>query len=697
MDPEILSCIRWLMVCLILAMAARTYLKFLSLKFPDGGFILSLGIAMAVTFVSVWLLCTVFKADFDTPICVIVPLLYAVPGLLLNIKRGCFEKKRIKERAEERKRFILGFAVFVLLFLIAFWVKGFRPDIDHQTEQYMDYGFMTAMYRQKCMPFEDMWFAGRDVNYYYLGQAVAVFICYLAGVIPAYGYNLMLCMIFAYLALGTFSLTEAFLSNMGDIKKINCVTGGIMSSVMCSMGGNGHWIIYGMIGQLKEKMLYGKVMTRYWFPMSTLFIGYSPMTMDRAKHEFPSYTMVLGDLHAHVVNILFTISLLMLLFDYALKDREDDKYREIFNPDILLIALLLGLFKGTNFWDFPIYFIVAGSVILFCDIKKYGPTPGTIAAVILKGLIVYATGALIMLPFQKTYVMPLSGIHLCDSHSPVYKLLIIWFVHLLMALSLLIHIAYSGHGDPPVHMHAAAAVTMCGLGLLLLPEIIYVKDIYGEVYQRYNTMFKLTFQGFILLSVAGGICIGVFIGKKYLNVLACIFCVAAIALGSYMGWSVKEWFGNVFDASARKGINATAFIDTDKSYDDVREAIEIINSDPSRHLRIIEEAGNSYSSNNRLSVFTGASTIAGWYVHEWVWHNDSKAIHERNDEVRDFYESGNEERCRRMIEKYDIDYIFVGPDTTGKYVVDYDGFINLGEHVWESDDKSHMLIRIGDG
>ena len=49
MDPEILSCIRWLMVCLILAMAARTYLKFLSLKFPDGGFILSLGIAMAIS------------------------------------------------------------------------------------------------------------------------------------------------------------------------------------------------------------------------------------------------------------------------------------------------------------------------------------------------------------------------------------------------------------------------------------------------------------------------------------------------------------------------------------------------------------------------------------------------------------------------------------------------------------------------
>ena len=42
------------------------------------------------------------------------------------------------------------------------------------------------------------------------------------------------------------------------------------------------------------------------------------------------------------------------------------------------------------------------------------------------------------------------------------------------------------------------------MGLILLPEIVYVKDIYSGDYKRANTMFKLTYQAFIMF----GICFG---------------------------------------------------------------------------------------------------------------------------------------------------------------------------------------------
>ncbi|MCR5507054.1 MAG: hypothetical protein K6F34_00025 [Lachnospiraceae bacterium] len=700
-DPGVFSCVRWLASCLILAVIARAFLSFVTLDLPDGGFTFSLGTAIAVGFMTVWILCTVFGIPFNTPICVTIPILYAAMAILIK-KRWANRKSHtpgnsgtIKCR-DGYRRFIPGFCIFAFLFIIAFWVKGFKPGIDHQTEQYMDYGFMKAMYRQQSLPFEDMWFAGKTVNYYYLGQAVAVFLCRIACVTPDEGYNLVLCTVFAFLAFSVFSLTYSVLKSIRGTKEAGCITGGIMAAVMCVLGGNGHWIVFGIMERLKEKLLYGAAITRYWFPKSTLFIGAATIDPDKAKHEFPAYTLILGDLHAHVINLIFVMTLLIVLADYAVKEKEKDRYRELFDVRIILVSILLGLFKGINFWDFPIYYVVAGAVIMFSDIRKYKAGAGTFAAVMIKGLMIYAIGMFLMIPFYSGYKNPTGGLHLCTTHSPVYKLVIIWFPHVIMAVSLLIFIFLNRNKDT-LNMPVTAAFTMCGLGLLLMPEIIYVKDIYGDEYQRYNTMFKLTFQGFVILSIAGGICIGIFLSRRYLKLLGLIYCFTAVTLGAYMGCSVKEWFGDIFDVEKRQGISATAFIDEDDSYDNVREAIAIINSDLSRHVRILEEAGNSYSPESRLSVFTGAPTVAGWYVHEWVWRNDSSSVKKRHDEVRYFYECGDERICRRIADKYGIDYVYVGPKTNERYNVDPGGFKDMGECVWKNDDGTCMLIRLKDG
>ena len=51
---------------------------------------------------------------------------------------------------------------------------------------------------------------------------------------------------------------------------------------------------------------------RYWFPESTVYIGNYPDIPDKGKHEFPSYTMILGDLHAHYTGLIFTVSVIAL-------------------------------------------------------------------------------------------------------------------------------------------------------------------------------------------------------------------------------------------------------------------------------------------------------------------------------------------------------------------------------------------------
>ena len=84
---------------------------------------------------------------------------------------------------------------------------------------------------------------------------------------------------------------------------------------------------------------------------------------------------MLGDLHAHVINIMFVLTVLAMLFAWLQyrKERMDTLRmgttmqkasirNEALHPVILLLGFFIGMFHMTNFWDFPIYFVVAGAV-----------------------------------------------------------------------------------------------------------------------------------------------------------------------------------------------------------------------------------------------------------------------------------------------------------------------------------------------
>ncbi len=738
-DSGALSAVRWLLVCFVIALTMKPLFEFDGLKPVDEGFSISFGLGLAASFTLTYFLCTLTGCPFNSITCIGCLVFIASAIFFVKRKAGYCSRQKTRESniiiRKKRERFLIGFAVFSLLFLIAFWVKGFKPLLDHQTEQFMDYGFMTAMYRQQKIPFEDMWFLGQSINYYYLGQAVAVFICRLGFVTPEYGYNFMLCTVFAALLMTVFTVVEGFLRKIREMNGVCAVIGGAAASLMCTCGGNGHWLKYGLFGPLINRIMGTAAGAAYYFADPTMYIGSEYGVIDKGKHEFPAYTMVLGDLHAHVCNMLFTIPLLAVLFDYALdervnayRDKDEEKaspektgfdissyLRKAVNRHTIAIGILLGLFQGVNYWDFPMYYVIAGAIILFCDIRRYGFKVSTITNVLLKGAVILLIGAVTIFPFNLTFNKPVSGIHLTDRHSPPDRYFLVWSVHIIIPVSLLIYViagrimrnrktASSAVKRFNIHELVMIAVTLCGLGLLALPEFIYVKDIYGDNFQRYNTMFKLTFQGFILLSVISGICIGVFLnkglekkrsaGKTALATVGMLYLIVALLLSAYIGSAVKMWFGNIFEKQNRWDISCVKFISWDPQYDNVREVIALLNEDHSRSLHLMEEAGSSYSPENRVSVFTGASIPAGWYVHEWLWHNDSEVVHKRHDEVRDFYSLGDEEYCREIVGKYKIDYIYVGPKTLEKYAVNYDGFSNLGDHIWESIDGSCMLIRV---
>jgi uncharacterized membrane protein len=169
----------------------------------------------------------------------------------------------------------------------------------------------------------------------------------------------------------------------------------------------------------------------YWFPDATRYIGYFPETNDKTIHEFPSYSFVLGDLHAHVINIMLVLTVLGILFAWLI-DRQKRKEeglptrKEVFHPAVLAISFLIGLFHMTNFWDFPIYYVVAGAVILFSNLSVYNFKGKALWLTALQGVAVILISEVICLPFTLNFDKISTHICLVDARTPLYQLLILW-------------------------------------------------------------------------------------------------------------------------------------------------------------------------------------------------------------------------------------------------------------------------------
>ena len=74
---------------------------------------------------------------------------------------------------------------------------------------------------------------------------------------------------------------------------------GFLAGLAVSIAGNMHYVVYAQILPLIQK-LKGEEVSGYWFPDATRYIGFNPDVPDKTIHEFPCYSFVLGDLHAHV-------------------------------------------------------------------------------------------------------------------------------------------------------------------------------------------------------------------------------------------------------------------------------------------------------------------------------------------------------------------------------------------------------------
>lgn len=412
---------------------------------------------------------------------------------------------------------------------------------------------------------------------------------------------------------------------------------GLTAGLAVSIAGNMHYVVYSKIIPWIQK-LQGKEVDSYWFPDATRYIGYNPDVPDKTIHEFPCYSFVLGDLHAHVVNVMFVLFLVGLLYAWMRNvrmreavigrpGRKEFWKKQLLMPHILLAAVMIGMFRFTNYWDFLIYFVVTGGVILFANVVQFeGKVKRILAVTAAQAVEIVIIFYVVSLPFTLQFDSMFKGVGIAQYHSMIHQLSILWGLPVVLTVMLIGCIVWEkvkvrgGQKMSLYRLMKAVSVPdlfvvvmgLCAIGLIAIPEFVYVRDIYENGNARANTMFKLTYQAYMLFGMTMGY--GIFrmivtAREKVFKVVSVIGLVLLCWTFGYLGISVHSWFGDVWKVSDYKGLNATSFLENDFAED--VGGIQWLKENVKGSPVVLEANGDSYTGYERVSAMNGTADSAG--------------------------------------------------------------------------------------
>ena len=166
------------------------------------------------------------------------------------------------------------------------------------------------------------------------------------------------------------------------------------------------------------------------------------MAPDSPGHEiteFPFFTFLYADLHAHLIAIPFAITALGL--GIAILARSGVRRPKVETWGALaLLGLIIGALRIINAWDFPTALLLAGIFVIGGELM--GPPAGVsnrIGAGLAKWVFVAAVGYLIFLPFHQNFELFNNGLELSTTRTPFWRYLAIHSIFLIILLTWFAH------------------------------------------------------------------------------------------------------------------------------------------------------------------------------------------------------------------------------------------------------------------
>ena len=742
---------------------------------PDKGFMFSRTIGILIISIIVWLLASSQWLEFNH---VTITLAFVVLGLL-SLITFIQNKDEIYQFLKERWRLLLVTEVlFLLAFFIFLSIRMANPDLWHPFrggEKPMDVAYLNAIVKSTIMPPYDPWFSGGFLNYYYFGQFMVAMFIKATAIEVRTAYNLAIPLFFALTFVGSFSIgynlaacaessrnkIQSRISNRS--KLLNPYFAGFIAAASVTLLGNLDGIIQ-LISSLVN-VTKGLPSKTFDFWQSSRMMPPDPPGFEIT--EFPFFSFLFADLHAHMIAIPFTLLALILALALVVNKNHAGKSRLMALAGesaqslsiLIMLGISIGVLRVINTWDYPTYMIIGAAAVFASNYFRYSTLSASMALrSISHCVIILLIGYLVFLPFHSNYQSFFSNVETTTNTTVLWQFLAInglfifilgsFYLHefrtvfsrnsagfgycqvflrylpglnintgfmryLLMALALAVIgavcyglVIQTGSTVPflaGITIIAFAVgitkilnrenanrseifVTIITMIALLLAIGLDIYGVEGDI-DRMNSVFKIYLQIWVLFAIASSYALWHLLNnykdlfrsysissKLKFNplLLIWVFTLTALFASSliYPILGTRDRINDRFDSSNMGlSLDGMAYMKYSEFPDELGplnlihdyEAILWLQNNISGSPIIMEGHTPTYRWGNRISIYTGLPTVIGWKWHQeqqrWGYREE---VTERIRDVDAFYSTTEMHTAISIIEKYGIDYVYLG-------------------------------------
>jgi YYY domain-containing protein len=569
--------------------------------------------------------------------------------------------------------------VFLAAFASALLLRSFTPDV-WGIEKPMDMAFIDAINRAHSFPPADPWYSGSSLNYYYFGHYLVAWLIRVTGAAPATAYNAAVAVVFAFTATAIFgvgsALYSAFDRERASTRRV--LAAGSVAAVLAMLAGT-------LATASALVAARASLLRFHWWEPSRVIA--------HTANDFPFYSVLIGDLHAHVLVMPFELLAISLAITVA---REGPRWNDPIA--LVLAALVVGMIGATSSFSAPptAAILLGGAAIWAAQSHRWRVAIGWLAAVLI-------LATLLFLPFLLGFHSPAGGIGFVDLHGSFWHFsrdefllygLFAWLLAPVLVAALLrvsrgrllqaviasaALVAIGALAGEAVGVAAALVMALFlyapteaglpasarlfrlilagGVVCALIGQLVYLRDALDTgLDYRFNTIFKFGYQAwYFFAAVAAAVLVRNWQrGGAWWRV----WRVGAIGLSAVaLSYPLAGAYAETRAFANTPSLDGIAWLRA-KAPTDVL-AIDWLNRNISGHPTILEAAGADFdpAGHGRVSVYTGLPTVLGWLGHEIQWGRHPGT---RWDDVRTIYATRDITEAHRLLRRYHVEYVFVG-------------------------------------
>ena len=471
----VLGLLIWYVFILILGLAVYPLIRLAMPGLPDKGYPLSRALGLVLFGYLAWIGGSVGIPYTRTTIAIVLGLL-----LLLGAGLAYYQRDELREEWKTKRRYFLTIeGLFLAFFLFDFVIRLGNPDLWHPAkggERPMDFSYFNAVIKSTSFPPYDPWFAGGYINYYYYGFVLVGTPVKLLGIVPSIAYNFILPTLFAIVGMCAFSIGwnllaksplspreraegegetrensspllaglaasafTLFLGNLGTIQmifqKLQQIGAGpaFTWEAAISTSQRWAWAMQGFSMVLKGVTPLGiGVGDWYWNPSRVV-----PPLGGNEITEFPLFTFIYSDLHAHMI----AMPLALLALSWALAAVAGRAHwRNPFSAGVGFVigGLIIGALYPSNLSDMYTYlpialFAVGYAIWRYADTSSSTKRFGWVIAAVLA---LTALSFMMYQPYREWYSQVYSALERWNGpYTPIGSYLTHWLVLLFVVVS----------------------------------------------------------------------------------------------------------------------------------------------------------------------------------------------------------------------------------------------------------------------